>query len=248
MIDNNIRVLILAAGFGTRLKEIGINLPKGLIPYKTTTILGRVISELNKISSIYETALISNSHFFSLFEKFFSNNFPEFKLTLVNNKIETADKRLGAIGDLIFALDQLNWWDKDLLVLPSDTYFDFSFEELLAFYKQKKNFVTVLRKMDKKDIANRLGCALVKNNQVIEFVEKPEQPKSEYAAIPFYIYPKKILALLKEYKKEGNNLDAPGSIVGWLIKKKVSVWAFITNTKTLDVGTKTEIDILNSWK
>lgn len=240
-------VVILAAGFGTRLKGKGLQTPKGLIRYKNTTILGRMVEDLLKANSINNIILVSNSNFYKQYREWIKKNDPVNRIQIINNNISKPSERLGAIGDLIYAIDKLKI-NGNILVLPSDTLYNFKISEFLEFAHERNCFSTVFRYVeDKNIIKNRYGCAVIKNNFVVSFEEKPNKPKGNYLAIPFYYYPKDTLRFLKIYKKEGGNLDAPGSIIGWIIENKIPVYGFITNNKSLDVGTKKELNKITDF-
>ncbi len=231
-------VLILAAGFGTRLKKYGENIPKGLIPMEKETLFGKIADEL----SSHSLTAVTNDRFFPAYTQWLTDHGKE--ITLLNDGARDPDHRLGALGDILFAVHKNHWENDDLLVIPSDTYYEFSIEAFIKFAQEKGSFATVVRKMSADQIANRLGCAVVENDRITDFVEKPSVPPSDYAAIPFYYYPKQTLALLSDYKGSGGNMDAPGSIIPWLLTKGVSVYAFVTEGETLDVGTTADVEKL----
>ena len=91
------------------------------------------------------------------------------------------------------------------------------------------------------------GCAVLnESKKIVKFIEKPSSPPSNFAAIPFYYYPRQFLVLLKDYQNEFVNdqkkMDAPGNIVPWLIKRGVVVNAYITDKPTLDIGTPQDLE------
>jgi glucose-1-phosphate thymidylyltransferase len=240
-----IRALILAAGYGTRLKTIGNNLPKGLITFGNTCLVQHVISELHN-NNISEAAIITNEKYYAKYKSWLDCG--SYKCILLNDKTRSADERLGALGDLKFAIDQLGWQKENILVVPSDTYFSFSLKPFLnTIAKHPDDFSSIVRKMDIEEIRNRLGCAILSTKKLItKFVEKPAEPPTNYGSIPFYYYPAKIHKLLAKYAAEGNSMDAPGNIIPWLIKNKIPVRASIVSENTLDVGTMVEIEKLRS--
>jgi len=240
--------LFLAAGFGTRLKELGESLPKGLIPSGQTTIIGHLVEDLRQTPDVDQVALVTNNRFFQQYGSWLKDQHLDNWLKILNDGVNLPEERRGAIGDFIFALDQLNWWDSNILVLPSDTVYRFSLKKFIDFVQSCPNnsLVTVVKSMPLADIKNRLGCAILENNQIIDFVEKPAKPPSSYAAIPFYFYHQPVLAKVKDYYQQfkhadSNQLDAPGKIVPWLITQNVPVFSFITEKQTLDVGVPPDI-------
>lgn len=238
------RALILAAGFGTRLKELGEKTPKGLIKQHNKPLLKHVCQEIEALGqNIQTTALVTNNKYFSQYSAWTHANYP--RIQVLNNGVDSSEKRLGAIGDLHRVVDSLNWRDEPLLVLPSDTYFEFNLSDLVEIYEKTHDFVTVVRLMpDKKIIANRLGCAVVEQDRITKFLEKPSTPPSLYAAIPFYLYPEKVLKQIPDYMDQGNDPDSPGSIIPWLIANNIPVRTIITTNQTLDVGTQEDITAL----
>lgn len=239
-------VEILAAGFGTRLDEFGKQYPKGLIPYKETTLLGRMLSKLKEAGGDFNIALITNNRFLPAYSEYLVKNFSDLNIKLINNGVDIPEKRLGALGDLKLTLDRLNWYDKDLLVLPSDTFFTFPISDLLAFYQNHQGFTTVFYEEDRALIKDRLGCGVLNGDRVVEFVEKPADPPSNFAAVPLYIYPKDLLSKVGEYAAAGGGLDSPGKIIPWLIGKNIPVWAYTYKGKYLDVGKVEDVETLKN--
>lgn len=240
------KALILAAGFGTRLKTLGETIPKGLIRHGQTPLIDYLLREVGDIPEIKQIALVSNNRYARAYEVWLKRH--QLDIQLLNNGVDESDMRLGALGDLIFGIDQLQWQTQPILVLPSDTYFRFPLAGVIRKFRETGEFTTVLRQMpDKSVIANRLGCAVLNEDRIIEFAEKPSQPRSLYAAIPFYIYPPKVVSLLDTYRKQGNTLDAPGSIINWLIENRHPVHAYVTEYETLDVGTPADVTQLQSF-
>lgn len=234
--------LFLAAGFGNRMKGYLQGKPKGLLELDGSggdTIVGRLMEEISGLPKIERIAMITNDHFYDPYRIWLDEQSYTRRVRLINNGRKTNEDRRGAIGDLIFALDELGWIDSDVLVLPSDTLYGFQIKEYLEFAQRQSpvGLTTVVRRMDKKIIANRLGCAIMDGDRMTAFVEKPEKPQSDFAIIPFYYYPQALLGKIREYREAGGNLDAPSSIISWFIDQKIPVYGFRTEGVTLDVGT-----------
>ena len=241
--DIKMKALILAAGFSTRLKPLTNNFPKGLLQIKGQEIIDYLLTDLTQTPNIDNIALITNTICFSHYHKFISSNYPQ--IEIIDNQVRDETKRLGAIGDLQFALDKLDWQD-DLLVLPSDTLVSIKIKDLLNFYKINHGFINVARDChDINQIRSKLGCVHFAGNKLTGFEEKPLEPKSTFASVPIYIYPKKILGLIKKYIETGQNLDSPGAIIPWLIRQTPSFVYKITDGYYFDIGTKEMLEKLN---
>ncbi|MBD3279415.1 MAG: NTP transferase domain-containing protein [Candidatus Pacebacteria bacterium] len=244
------KVLILAAGFGTRLKALGQNLPKGLLQSQTgETLIARIIADVQQAfqtrnQPLPTLALVTNQRFFTQYQDFFANQLPELELQILNDGVTKSTQRLGALGDLLLAVKQLGWFDQDVLVLSSDNFYSYSVGQLLDLFSQKQTFVTVARHLTKEQIKGRFGCyVLGKDGLVKKFVEKPAQPPSEFAGSSFYIYPQEVWPVVKKYQQADGDLDAPGAIIPWLLKQGVKVYALVLEPGTLviDVGTPADV-------
>lgn len=244
MPQTSLNALILAAGYGTRLKKIGEKTAKGLFKNcQNFTILDLIILKLSKNQAIKQIALVTNNRFYHQYKDHLSSNYPKIKITIINDGSTQPENRLGSLGDLHFAVDQLNWWNKNLLVLPSDRTPENIISALISDFKNDfSSFFVGVIKESKERIKNKSGCAVLNQyNQIVEFVEKPKNPKSDYLALPFYIFPSQALVLLKEYKTQKNNMDSPGNIVPWLISQKFPVKACLTERKSFDIGNLEEL-------
>lgn len=241
--EKNLKSITLAGGFGTRLGKIGTKIPKGLIKSSGGTVIDRLFRDLNKDTRIEDKVIVTNDRFYSNYSSWLSRTGLEESVTLLNNKVNDSEKRLGAIGDLIFALNEMGWikTDIDILVSPCDTLYKFKISDFLDFCENigEKGLYIVVSSQSRDAIQGRLGCAILEGNRVIGFEEKPEDPKSEFAAVPFYLY-SRITNKISEYIRSGGKIDAPSSTIPWLIENDIPVFAFKTSG-TLDVGTPDDL-------
>ena len=235
--------IILAAGFATRLYPLTHNFPKALLPLKGKAIIDYIINDVINQKDITNITLITNEKFYPLFKKHLQNAFPERAINIINNGIPDETHKNGAIKDLALVVSKTNIQD-DTLILASDTYTSLKLQDFIRFYKQFKSITTAV--FDGKDIEkikNKLGCAVIEKNKLIQFIEKPAVPPSTLMAIPFYIIPSSKLSLVHDYL-EGNNADAPGNFISWAIQNN-SVYAFnIGSGYYYDIGTKEIYDKL----
>ena len=238
------KVIVIAAGFSTRLYPLTLNFPKGLLEIGGKAITAYVVDEIIKLKQVDEIVMVTNNRYYPYFAKWLKKNYPAKYIRLLNNGANDKDTRLGAIGDLQFVLDKTGW-QEDLLVVSSDTLTSLNFNAFLEFFASHKGFInSIFNCHDKNIIKNKLGCAVVDGIKLIKFIEKPADPPTTLTSIPFYIYPKNSLPLITQYLKEGNHADAPGSIISWLIGK-IATYAFdIGKGFYFDVGTKEVLEKL----
>ena len=61
--------IVIAAGYATRLGELTKNFPKPLLQIGQSTILGRMLDDIDRIPEIDEHIIITNHKFASIFEE-----------------------------------------------------------------------------------------------------------------------------------------------------------------------------------
>lgn len=231
------KAVIIAAGFSTRLYPLTHYFPKGLLPIGDKAITGYVMDDLMKQEEISEIVLVTNHRYFSLFEHWVAAYYPNKGIEVLDNGVKNPDERLGAIGDLELVVNKKGWHGEDVLVLSSDTLTTLKLSEFIEFFHKNRGIInSVFDTNDKEVIRKKLGCIKVNGDEIVEFVEKPEEPASTLTSVPFYIFPKEAIAMIGQYKLEGNSTDAPGSIIPWMIGQ-IPVYAFQTKGYYYDVGT-----------
>ena len=230
------KAVILCAGYATRLGKLTENTPKPLLQVKGKTLLDLLVDNLDEISDVDEIVVVSNHKFFQHFKAWAKSRVSNAPITILDDGSTCNDDRLGAIGDIKFALDKKNY-KGEIMVLAGDNWFDF---KLSDFYKQylrlgRKNMVLGARTNDLKILRSHGVAKLDENGKVIFMEEKPQVPQGNFAVGPFYIYNKDAVAKLGDYLASGNSHDAPGNFPSWLSQ--------ITDVYAWDVSPKHRIDI-----
>lgn len=167
----------------------------------------------------------------------------DLSVKLINDGAKTSDQKLGALGDLMVALKNIDS-KKSPLVLASDYAYwrSFVIEDLINFASKevyKDAFITVAMQLkDKEEIKGRFGCPEVdRNGFIVSFEEKPENPKSNLATVAFYIYRSQHIKLLQEFISRGGNVDSPSNFIPFLLETGVKVAAMIVDDNIVDAGT-----------
>jgi len=128
--------IVIAAGYATRLGELTKNFPKPLLKIGENTILGRMLDDIDRIPEIDEHIIITNHKFADIFRKWAAERKACKPITIVDDGTETNEGRLGAVCDLLFAMEKLSI-DDDLLVVAADNLLFFSFQEFVDFAREK---------------------------------------------------------------------------------------------------------------
>lgn len=228
--------ILLAAGYATRLYPLTENMPKALLTMGKKTILDWVVEKIEKIDDINNIYIVTNHRFASNFEEWAKTYAGSKHVEVLDDGTTNNDNRLGAIGDMKYVIDQKKI-DDEIFVLASDNIFDFELTDMMDLYREKNADVISAHYIPDIETLRSMGVVgLNDESKVIDFVEKPAEPKSHYGAPPFYIYRKETLALINQYLEEGNNPDAPGHFIPWLITK-TDVYAYTFDVMTIDIGT-----------
>lgn len=228
--------VLLAAGYATRMYPLTLNFPKPLLEIKGKTILDWMVDDLSLGGKISRYVVISNHKYLPHFEKWVELKRGQgFVMDLLDDGSTDNDNRLGAVKDIEFAIDELSLSD-DLLVLAGDNVMNFSFNSFIDYYYKKQTTCIMRYRVPGLKGPCKFGVATIDSNDlVLNMIEKPQVPESEWAVPPFYIYKKSDLGLFRKGIESGCKTDAPGSFIEWLCKQ-TAVHAYEMPGQRFDVG------------
>ena len=212
--------IVLAAGYATRLGELTKNFPKPLLKIGNSTILGRMLDDIDAIDDITEHIIVTNHKFAPIFEQWATEQHYSKPITIIDDGTETNDTRLGAVNDLLLVLNTPSMREnpEGILVVAADNLLFFSFREFIDFAKQKDTSCIMCHEQPSLEKLQRTGVAeLDSNNKVLGIEEKPQNPKSHWAVPPFYIYLKNDLELVRHSVENGCGKDAPGNLAHYMV-------------------------------
>ena len=215
------KTIVIAAGYATRLGELTRNTPKPLLKIGESTILDRLLHDIDTIPDITEHIVVTNHKFAPVFEEWKKDSHYSKPVTIVDDGTETNETRLGAVCDLLFAIETLHL-DDDLLVVAADNLLFFSFRDFVGFAKQKQTSCIMCHEQPSIEKLQRTGVVVLdENNRVLEMAEKPQEPKTHWAVPPFYIYLKKDLDFVRHSVENGCGKDAPGNLAHYMVEHTV---------------------------
>ena len=231
------RVIILAAGYGTRLYPRTKNLPKPLLKIGNKPIINYLLDKVEELDNLSHIVVVSNNRFFRHFQRWKKSLNIKHRLYLLNDLSTSPMDKLGAIGDMYFAFNKEKF-SGNFLVLGGDNIFRGDLKDFIRFARSKGPFASVgLFDLGNKKEARHYGVvSLDKNKRISSFYEKPLRPKSSLVAMCLYYFPKEKLGLMKEYLNNPlNSRDAAGSYINWLINRD-RVYGFIFKDFWIDIG------------
>lgn len=228
--------IVIAAGYATRLGELTRNFPKPLLKIGEKSILGRMLDDIDTIDAIDEHIIITNHRFAGIFEEWKQKEGRWQKpITIIDDGTETNDTRLGAVCDLLFAMDKLHI-DDDMLVVAADNLLFFSFSEFVNFAREKATSCIMCHEQPSIEKLQRTGVVELDGNmKVLNMEEKPQVPKSHWAVPPFYIYQKKDLELVRHSVENGCGKDAPGNLAHYMVEH-TTMHAWPMTAGRFDIG------------
>lgn len=227
--------IVIAAGYATRLGDLTKNFPKPLLKIGNNTILGRMLDDIDRIPEIDEHIIISNHKFASIFEQWAAEQHYSKPITVIDDGTSTNDTRLGAVCDLLFAMEKLHI-DDDMLVVAADNLLFFSFAEFVDFARRKDSSCIMCHEQPSVEKLQRTGVVVLDDaNRVLNMEEKPQVPKSHWAVPPFYIYLRKDLELVRHSVENGCGKDAPGNLAHYMVDNTV-MHAWPMSAGRFDIG------------
>lgn len=210
--------IIIAAGYATRLYPLTENFPKPLLKIGGSTILGRILNDVDAFPEVEEHIIVTNHKFAHIFEEWAAADCKHLTkpVRIIDDGTSTNDTRLGAVKDLLLAINECRI-DDDIMVLAADNILDFSFRGFVDFFKQKQTSCIMCHHQPSVEKLQRTGVVVLdEQSRVLNMEEKPKVPKSNWAVPPFYIYHKEDMPLIKDCMNHGCGFDAPGNLAHYL--------------------------------
>lgn len=240
------KVLILAAGYATRLHPLTLTQPKPLLPVAGKPMIDYVMDNLAPIGGIDLVYVVTNDKFAGHFQQWADTygDRSSLKFKIINDGSTDDSNKLGAIGDLHLVLQKENV-DDDLLVVAGDNLFSQPLGAFGEFCRAKQAPVLGVYDVGSLDQAKKYGVVkLDTDGKLATFEEKPADPASTLIGIALYYYPKATLPAIHQYVAEGNNPDQPGRLVQWLCPR-TPVYTWTVPGLWFDIGSKETLEEAN---
>jgi glucose-1-phosphate thymidylyltransferase len=232
-----VKALVLAAGYATRLYPLTLDRPKALLEVGGRPMLDHVVARLRPMG-IDGVVVVTNAKFTPQLEEWAAG---QEDVTIVDDGTTSNDDRLGAIGDIGFVLERLGL-DEELVVVAGDNLFSDDISGFSAYGREVD--APVLAVHDVGDVT-RMGeynqVEVDEEGRITFFEEKPSDPRTTFAGVALYYYPRHTLPLVGRYLEEGNNPDQPGRLVEWLYPRTAvhtwrlpGTWYDIGSAETLE--------------
>lgn len=218
------KAVIMAGGFGTRLRPLTMTIPKPMVPILNTPMMEHIINLLKKhqISDIISVLYFHPDVITNYFE-----NGEKFG---INMNYVTAVADYGTAGAVKNAYQYL---DDRFIVISGDVLTDFDITDALNFHIEKKAKATILLTRVSKPL--QYGIVITdEQGRITRFLEKPNwgQVFSDTINTGIYIFEQDVLDLIP-YQQE---FDFSKDLFPLMLKNKMPLYGYIAKGYWRDVG------------
>jgi NDP-sugar pyrophosphorylase family protein len=216
-----LKAVILAGGFGTRLRPISYLYPKPMVPIRGKPFLEYLLDSL-KVQGVSEFILCLH-YMADRFIEYFGDG-SKFGYGKIIYSIE--EKPMGTAG----AIKKVeSYLDSTFLVLNGDTYLDVDIRRMLSFHQNNENLGTIALVRMKN--VSRYGLVDVSPNwRVIGFFEKVQSSEG-YINAGVYIFEKRILDYILADRRVSLEKEVLPSILG-----RERIFGFPVDGYFIDIG------------
>lgn len=233
--------VIMAGGFGTRLRPLTNSLPKPMVPMANRPMIEHII-ELLKEHSVTELSALLFFH-----PEMVSGHLGDGARFGVDIGYITLGVDLGTAGSVAYAMRQ--WGGSDTtLVISGDVLTDIDIKKAVEFHKKKKAIATIVLT----HVENPLPFGIVitdDKGKIVRFLEKPGWGEvfSDTINTGIYILEQEVLDFLPKDKE----FDFSKDLFPALLAKNKPIYGYVADGYWKDVGSLEEyraanMDILNN--
>jgi glucose-1-phosphate thymidylyltransferase len=240
-------VLILAAGYATRLYPLTLHKAKPLLEVAGKPMIEWVLDHLAGVPDLETVYVVTNSKFakdFQTWAEDYQRRKPGLALKIINDGSTDDSDRLGAIGDITLAVTREELGANDLVVVGGDNLFSESLEDFVLAAKGSEATLATYDVGDLKAIKKYSSITTDSAGILTGFEEKPTQPNSTLTGIALYYFSRDVVPLFTTYIAAGNNPDQPGRFIQWLHTRK-PVKTYQIKGTWFDIGSKETLEEAN---
>lgn len=217
------KALILAGGFGTRLRPLSCTRPKLLFPLANQALLDWTFKSLS--DNGVDTAVLAVNYMAEAIVRYFGPT--KFDLGIIYSR---EDRPLGTAGPIKKAADLLID-DEPFLVLNGDIISDVDYRSLVEYHKKKGGLATIAL-IQVPDPSRYGSVELDGEGRVLSFVEKPERgmAPSNLISAGIYVFEKEVLDYIPEGKVSTENEVFP------ILAREGKLYGYEAHGMWVDIG------------
>lgn len=248
MIENKVVAMLLAGGQGSRLKELTKKIAKPAVPFggKYRIIDFALSNAANSgiedigILTQYKPFLL-NSHIGIGSAWDYDRNVGGLRILPPFTSEDGGRWYTGTANAVFENIDYIDEQDPEyVLILSGDHIYKMDYNELLDYHKENDADVSIAVMEVPWDEASRFGIINVdKNNKIIEFEEKPKNPKNNMASMGIYMFKWEVLRnyLIKDDENPESDNDFGKNVLPMMLAEGNKMFAWVFDGYWKDVGT-----------
>lgn len=204
------KAVVLAGGYATRLWPITETRPKMFLPVGENTVIDEIFEDFEADDRIDEVFVSTNERFADAFADYLTDS-PFKKPTLSVEETVEEDEKFGVVGALAQLVERENV-DDDLIVVAGDNMISFDLSDFADFFESKGTPTLAAYDVGDRERAKSYGLVDLDGDEVIDFQEKPDDPKTTLVSIACYAFPAETLPDLSTYLEDGNKPRRAGVV------------------------------------
>lgn len=211
--------IVLAGGFGTRLRKAVSTVPKPMAPINDQPFLTYVFNFLRRHG--ISRAVVATGYLHEVIQGYYGNRFGDLQ---IDYSVE--EEPLGTGGALKQALQRVR--SELMLVMNGDTFFDVDVSEMVDLHRHYEADLTMALKPMKR--ISRYGVVTVEHSRVVGFEEKQER-KSGYINGGIYLMNRTVFDrfdLPQKFSLEADFLKAHAG--------SLNIQAYLSDAYFIDIG------------
>ena len=223
------KAVIMAGGFGTRLRPLTMNIPKPMVPILNVPMMEHIVNLLktHDIDQVVSVLYFQPESITSYFE-----NGKDFGIDM---QYVMANADYGTAGAVRNAYEMIQ--GERIIVISGDVLTDFDLTEAIAFHEANKSQATILLTR----VSNPLQYGIVMTDDqgnINRFLEKPSwgQVFSDTINTGIYILEPEVVEMIP-YQEE---FDFSKDLFPLMLKKEMKLMGYIAEGYWRDVGNLNE--------
>ena len=232
------KVVILAGGYGTRLKSVTKEIPKCFLEFGGKKVVERIIEKIEPVAAVDEVIISTNSRFRGQIESWMKHFRASKSISLVVERTDSERNKLGAIRAIDFVVNEKKI-RKDLLVIAGDNLFEFDLRDFVSACRKTGDVRLAVSDVGSFDFRQKLGLVDTDEEEnITSFEEKPKSPKTTLVCAGLYFFPADKIVKISKYLESGGCPDTVGYLFEWMLAEKEALKAWRFSETWFDIGTE----------
>lgn len=218
--------LVLSGGKGTRLRPITYTSSKQLIPVANKPVLFYVLEDISK-TGIKDVGIIVGESANEIKETVGNGSKWQLNVTYIYQ-----EEPLGLAHAVMISEDFLK--DSSFVMYLGDNILKEGISSFVNKFNQSKADAMIL--LAKVPNPQDFGVAVIKNDKVVQLIEKPKEPPSNYALVGIYLFTSVIFTAVKQLKPSWRNEYEITDAIQYLIENNYNIEPHFVNSYWKDTG------------